>query len=132
MGEPSASFEVGERENMGWYYNENNIYYISAELADGKVSKIYNDIVSDMEKNVQISEELGTQIEDITTYIEKINYNMTKDEIVNVLGDKYLEISKDEDGYKTYKWYDKRENILVIEFDSENNVSYVNAVTMDI
>lgn len=132
MGEPSASFEVGERENMGWYYNENNIYYISAELADGKVSKIYNDIVSDMEKNVQISEELGTQIEDITTYIEKINYNMTKDEVVNVLGDKYLEISKDEDGYKTYKWYDKRENILVIEFDSENNVSYVNAVTMDI
>ena len=42
-----------------------------------------------------------------------------------------LEISKDEEGYKTYKWYDKRENILVIEFDKKERVSFVNEVTID-
>lgn len=132
MGEPSASFEVEERENMGWYFDENNsIYFISVELTDGKISKVYNDIVSDMEDNVRISVELGTTIEDVTSYISKLEYGMTKSEVVNILGDKYLEISKDEEGYKTYKWYDKRENILVIEFDKEEKVSFVNEVTID-
>lgn len=132
MDEPSASFEVEERENMGWYFDENNgIYFISVELTDGKISKVYNDIVSSMEDNVQVSVELGTKIEDVTSFVSKLEYGMTKNEVVNILGDKYLEISKDEEGYKTYKWYDKRENILVIEFDKEEKVSFVNEVTID-
>ena len=132
MGEPSAAFEVDKRENMGWYFDENNsIYFISVELTDGKISKVYNDITSDMIDNVQVSVELGTTIEDITKYIDGLKLGMTKSEVGNILGDKYLEISKDEEGYKTYKWYDKRENILVIEFDNEEKVSFVNEVTID-
>ena len=133
MGEPDASFEANERENMGWYFDENNsIYYISVELSENKAYKIYNDIVSDMKDNIQVSVELGTEIEDLTTIVGGLKYGMTKSEVINILGDKYLEISKDEEGYKTYKWYDKRENIIVIEFDSEEKVSYVDEVMMDI
>lgn len=132
MGEPAADFEVDDRQNMGWYYDkENSIYFISVELLDGKVYKVFNDIASNMYQNIQISKELGTEIKDLTSLVSKLEYGMAKSDVTKILGDKYLEISKDKDGYRAYKWYDKNENILIIEFDSEEKISYIDEVTMD-
>ena len=133
LGEPSAEYELEDVSTYGWYYDEEEtIYFISVEMIAGKVYKVYNDIVSDMTQNIKISAELKTEIDDITKYSDNIDSDMSKAEIIELLGDKYLEIAKDENGYKTYKWYDKNENILVIEFDSDEMISNISNATMDI
>ena len=132
LGEPDVVFEVIGLENNAWYYNDNpEIYFIAVELNDGKVSTVYNDIASSMENNIQISAELGTEIANLNDVMGEVYKEMTKDEVIKILGDKYLEIGKNSLGYTTVKWYDKNENRIIIEFDNENKVSYIDEITMD-
>lgn len=130
LGEPNESYTVGSTEYVYWYQNE-NIYLVSIGVRKGIVYDIYNDVVSSMSKNVQVSEELGTEINDLKTAMENIKLGMTKEETINVLGDKYIETSKDKLGYSTIKWYDKKENSVKIEFDSKNKIWYINEVVAD-
>ena len=132
LGEPDVVFEVIGLENNAWYYNDNpEIYFIAVELNDGKVSTVYNDIASSMENNIQISAELGTESANLNDVMGEVYKEMTKDEVIKILGDKYLEIGKNSLGYTTVKWYDKNENRIIIEFDNENKVSYIDEITMD-
>ena len=57
---------------------------------------------------------------------------MKKSEIEEILGNKYLEMYKDEDKNVAMKWYDKNENSLIIEFNENGEVSYIDKVQKDI
>lgn len=132
FGEPSMSYEITDGEIASWYYGDStNVYLISIAFENGKVFTIYNNITSSMEDNIQISYEVGTEINDLNQAIEDVNLDMTKDEVINILGDKYLEVYKDVENYFGIKWYDKNENSVVIEFDNNGKVFYINEVTMD-
>lgn len=132
MGEPLGFFEADSKEYAGWYYGDSeSIYFISIELDDGIVNTVYNDIASSMADNVQVSTELGTEIEDLSEIARDIEDGMTKEEVISILGDKYVEIYKDSENYFGLKWYDKKENSLIIEFDNEGKIFYINTVSMD-
>lgn len=132
MGEPKDSFEDESSEYVGWYYKDSDsIYLVSIVLEEGKVDVVYNDIKSSMEDNVQISLELGTEIEELNEVIQNIEIGMTKDEVISLLGDKYVEVYKDKSNYVGSKWYDKNENSVIIVFDDLGKVFYFDEVSKD-
>ena len=132
MGEPDGSFETSGSEYVAWYYGDSNsIYLISVALENGVVDTVYNDIASNMKNNVQVSIELGTEIEDLIKLYKNIEIDMKKEDVISILGDKYVEIYKDKENYFALKWYDKKENSIVIEFNNEGKVFYINNVSMD-
>lgn len=132
MGEPDEIFEIIGLENYGWYYKGNKeIFFLSVEFNDDKVSGVYNNIVSSMKNNIQISTELGTEILNLTDVVRDIQIGMSKEEAIKILGDKYLEIAKTSIGYSMVKWYDQNENRVIIEFDKDDNISYIDEVTLD-
>lgn len=132
IGEPDDSVGNELTEYASWYYENNeNIYLISAILEEGIVDAVYNDIYSSMENNIQVSKELETEINDLCRTIERINTNMKRDEVISILGDKYVEVYKDRENCSSFKWYDKRENSIIIGFDDSGKIYYYDEVSKD-
>ena len=87
---------------------------------ENKVSEKTLLLFSNAEEGYQISKELGTEIQDLQTEMEKINEGMTLDEVIQILGEKYIEESRNEEDYKIYVWYDINENSVELSFNEEN------------
>lgn len=132
LGEPDVIFGTSPSEYLGWCLDEkDDVYLVSAALNDDIIYAVYNDITSSVDNNIQISLELETQIEDLSSLYEKIETGMKKEEVIAILGDKFVEMYKDVDKNVARKWYDKRENSLIIEFNADNEVSYIDAIVRD-
>lgn len=123
MGEPSK-IESGDDAFSEYIYwsQADGIDLISVKAKGIKLYNVYNNIALDTKYNSQLAKELGKEIEDISTLISSINIGISKDEVINVLGDKYIEVSKSNLGYTSCRWYDKKENYIEIEFDENNKV----------
>lgn len=133
FGEPNITYGTTANEYLGWYLKDtDDVYLVSVACESGDVYAVYNDIASDMKNNIQVSVELGTQLEDLTMKYDEIEFEMKKADVEKILGDKYIEMYKDEDKNVAYKWYDKNENSLIIEFNENEEVSYIDIVQKDI
>lgn len=123
MGEP-IRVESGDEENLQYLYWEqaDGIELISVKAKGIKLYNVYNNIAIGTKYNTELSKELGAEIADLNNLISNISVGLSKDEVINILGDKYIEVSKSNLGYISYKWYDKNENNVEIEFDENNKV----------
>ena len=130
MGEPDDVEVTNAAEYIYWYQYD-DIYLISAGIRNDMISEVYNDIVSSMEDNVQVSTEIGTEIQDLNEGVSKLDYGMTLQEVENILGNKYIAVKKDSLGYSKVKWYDKKENSVEINFDNKNTVWKIGKVSAD-
>lgn len=132
LGEPDIIYGTEPNEYLGWNLeNTEEVYLVSVALNNDAVYAVYNDIASNMQNNIQISLELETQIDDLTLLYGQIKNGMKKADVEAILGDKCIEMYKDAEENIAYKWYDKNENILIIEFDVNNQVSYIDEVVRD-
>lgn len=132
LGEPDIIYGTEPNEYLGWNLeNTEDVYLVSVALNNDAVYAVYNDIASNMQNNIQISLELETQIDDLTLLYGQIKNGMKKADVEAILGDKCIEMYKDAEENIAYKWYDKNENILIIEFDVNNQVSYIDEVVRD-
>lgn len=123
MGEPSK-FESGDdgvSEYLYWNQKE-GIELISVKTKGIKLYNVYNNVALGNNYNNQLIKELGEGIEDLNSLSSSINVGFSKDEVISVLGDKYIEVSKSNLGYIAYKWYDKNGNSVVVEFDENGMV----------
>lgn len=132
-GEPGSKEEYLGDKILRWYRDENKkIIVASVTIRDGIVEVVYTDAHSSMNNNVQLSKELNTTIDDLEVLTDKIvipkDFNdeeaMTKEQVIEILGENYVEVNKNSLGYFTLKWYDKNENTLEIVFNPEGKVSY--------
>ena len=133
LGEPNITYGTTSNGYLGWYLeNTSNVYLVSVACENDIVYAVYNDVASDMYNNIQISVELGAELADLNEKYDEIKLEMKKSEIEEILGNKYLEMYKDEDKNVAMKWYDKNENSLIIEFNENEEVSYIDKVQKDI
>lgn len=133
LGEPNITYGTTSNGYLGWYLeNTSNVYLVSVACENDIAYAVYNDVASDMDNNIQISVELGTELADLNEKYDEIKLEMKKSEVEEILGNKYLEMYKDEDKNVAMKWYDKNENSLIIEFNENGEVSYIDNVQKDI
>ena len=107
----------------GWtefcWRDENDIeYYVLWE--DGSVNSISRDLESSSYDNIQLSTEIGTEIEDLEILKENLKDGMEFSEVIGILGDKYIELSKGIDSCHCV-WYDKKENYINIWFEKSGD-----------
>ena len=110
---------------------------ISVAIRDGIVEVVYTNAHSSMNNNVKISAELSTELEDLEELDSKIiipdNFGsdeaMTKEQVISILGNNYIEVYKDALGYSALKWYDKNENVLEVGFTKDEKAWYKTKVT---
>ena len=122
LGEPLQKDEYKVLTYYTWNLDESgNIKLkVSVKNEENKVSEKTLLLFSNADEGYQISKELGTEIQDLQTEMEKINEGMTLDEVIQILGEKYIEESCNEENYKIYVWYDINENSVELSFNEEN------------
>ncbi len=124
IGKPS-SIKEGEKAISYLYYDGALIVDFRNDRVSAK-EIAYN---SNKKKNIRVGSELETEIEDLNKLIGKISEGMSFKEVEEILGDKYIQTIVDwHYEYRTYTWYDKNENRVDIEFNSNGNVEYINEI----
>lgn len=86
--------------------------------SDHKVVEKTIMVYSSMDSNVQLSAELGTELESLEDVVDQLFDSMRFDEVVDILGDKYILMGETE-YTKIYKWKDKLENGIQLVFTSD-------------
>ncbi len=129
-GEPGNVEETNSGlEILTWYKDEEKkIVLFSVSIRNGTVGTISTTAHSSMEDNVQISTEIETEIEDLEPLASKITIpneiggdgTMTKEDVIKILGNNYIETYRNVGGYSVLRWYDKNENVIEIGFDSKD------------
>lgn len=109
------------------YWDDDYYSTYSAILEDGVVVSVERNINSSSYANIKLSAELGTEIEDLKSIISNVKDDMTLEEVENILGDKYFESERYDDGEVEYTWYDKKENYVIISFE-DGKVWYIGSV----
>lgn len=116
-------------ETLTWYKDaDKKIVLFSVIIRNGTVGTISTTVHSSMENNVQISSEIKTEIEDLEVLANKITIpdevgkegTMTKEEVIQILGNGYIETYRNIGGYSVLRWYDKNENVIEVGFDSKD------------
>ena len=127
MGEPDSNETYGSMTFLNW---NNDEYYIehSVIVEDGVVTEISRNLSSSSYDNIQLSTELGTEVESLEAIIDNVKEEMTFDEVKAILGDKCFESERTNLGEVTYTWYDKAEKYVEVAFDEEGKVWYVGIV----
>jgi hypothetical protein len=125
MGEPDNSNTYDKTEYMYWDDEHLNSYSVTIE--DDKVTRKKRDLYSDSYDSIQLSTELGTEIEDLNLIVSQVEDDMTLKEVEGILGDKYFENEIYDDGEVEYTWYDKQENYVSVSFE-DGKVWYVGSV----
>lgn len=92
-------------------------YNVNFCLEDDTVYEKNLYLLPSVKSGVFLSSELGTEIEDISTLVDKIKEEMTLEEVTQILGDKYYESRQDDDSGRWLSWGDKLENEISIAFD---------------
>lgn len=126
MGEPDYDETFGEMTFLDWddeYYNSHSVI-----IEEGVVTEISRDLASASYENIQLSTELGTEIEDLESVLKNVKEGMDLLSVEKVLGNKYFESERNNYGEVTYTWYDKAENYVTISFDENGEVWYVGSV----
>lgn len=126
MGEPDYDETYGTMTFVDWndeYYNTHSVI-----VENGVVTEISRDLISSSYDNIQLSTELGTELEDLEVAITKVKEDMSLAEVESVLGNKYFESERTNEGEVRYTWYDKAENYVEIPFDENGKVWYVGTV----
>ena len=129
-GEPGKVEETNAGlEILTWYKDEEKkIVLFSVSIRNGTVGTISTTAHSSMEDNVQISTEIKTEIEDLEPLASKITIpseiggegTMTKEDVIKILGNGYIETYRNVGGYSVLRWYDKNENVIEVGFDSKD------------
>ncbi len=130
LGEPGKTYPLGNTEFLYWYQDdEKTIDMISVMIgSNGKVEEVINGAASSSKANVQISAELNTQIEDLRALMPSIKIPMNKEEVIQILGDAYITVNKNNTGYTKLRWYDKNENSVTITFMENNEIMLIGNV----
>ena len=80
------------------------------------IKLLSNSTISVGSESIKLSNEIGTEIEDLEVLREQLKYGMTFEEATQILGDKYIETVKGTEDV-IYDWYDKKENHMEILFE---------------
>ena len=122
LGEPITTDEYKVLTYYTWNLDEfgNIKLKLSVKNEENKVTEKTLLLFSNADEGYQISKELGTEIQDLQTELEKVNEGMTLDEVIKILGEKYIEESRNEENYKIYVWYDINENSVELSFNEED------------
>lgn len=126
MGTPDYNETFGDLTFLDWedeHYNRH-----SAIIENDLVVEKSRDLTSASYKNIQLSTELGTEIENLEETIKEVAEEMTLKEVENILGDKYFEQERSDLGEVSFRWYDKAENFVDVSFDEEGKVWYIGDV----
>ena len=115
MGEPE---EIKNNPQESWCeWNEENDILYSVSFEEGIVDSVYRELYSSSENNIQLSTEIGTEIEDLETLAKDLKDGMELSEVTAILGEKYIEKDKGENSYyNSCIWYDKLEKYIEINF----------------
>lgn len=144
-GEPGSRVKLNNGDTkLTWYKDANErIILNGVTLRNKVVSSVSTNAHSSMDDNIQISKELNTQIENLEDVIDQIkvpeisldsnakNESMTKEEVVKILGDNYIEVHKTINGNTRLKWYDKNENSVEITFSKDGKTLVKTKVMSD-
>lgn len=120
MGNPSKIESGDDGEILYWIQGE-NIELISVKAKGIKIYNVYNDVAQSEKYKADLANIWGEDknINDLKKYI---NTEMSKEEVVNILGENYIEVSKSNLGYTRFRWFDKNENFVEIEFDENGKI----------
>lgn len=118
LGEPDYEFIVPATTILRWK-TENGVEY-KVRIEEGNVQEISRDLESSSYDNIQLSTEIGTEIEDLKIIANDLKDGMEISEVTKILGDKYIELCKQED-YLVNVWYDKLENFIEISFEKSGD-----------
>ena len=127
MGEPDeVSSIIVNTENLCWKDEYGNSYFVAME--DNKLDRKIRKLYSNSYESIQLSIELGTEIENLEVLVSKVEHGMTLGEIEAILGDKYFESGKTSDGEVVYTWFDKLENSFEVHFDQNAQARGIGSV----
>ncbi len=113
----------GDNEEVYIYWNQaDGIELISVKAKGVKLYEVYNDVVLSGKYDKELSEEFGANIENINELVSNIKIGSSREEVISILTENSIEVSKSNLGNKAYKWYDKAGNSVIIEFDENDKV----------
>lgn len=132
-GKPGSRAVLTTKDiKLTWYKDaEERIILNSVTLRDGVVFSVSTSAHSSMDDNVQLSKEVGVKVDNLEDVIDQIKVpeisldsnakteSMTKDEVIAILGENYIEVHKTSYGNTRLKWYDKNENSVEITFTKD-------------
>ncbi len=119
----STKIVSGDNGEEYVYWNQaDGIELLSVKAKGIKLYEVYNDVVISGKYDKEFSEELGKNIENISELVSNIKVGNSREEVISILTDSYIEVSKSNLGIKSYKWYDKVGNSVIIEFDENDKV----------
>ncbi len=111
-----------------WFLDSNGYIRLKVSIKNetGKVTEKSLLLFSNEELGYKLSSELETEIADLPSELEKVNVGMTLEDVIEILGDKYIEESRNENDYKAYVWFDVNENSAELSFDDKDILTQKN------
>ncbi len=116
IGEPTkTSSYIADTESLRYIADdENDTTLLTVSLSNDKVTTIEISVSSSNYRKIYLSQELNADIDDLNTVVDKVEDDMTIEEVENILGKNYFQSSKSDHGTTRYTWYDKNDSSVTI------------------
>ena len=102
---------------------------LRVSLTEGIAKTIEIPVVSSNITKIYLSKELNSDIEDLNEVLDKIEKDMTLEDVEKVLGKNYYQCSKNSYDSFQYVWYDKKDNHVIVYISGMLRDGYEELVT---